>query len=66
MTSQLDNELYVSSNVGGVNEQDSIVNKCANDWTAERAIIASNVHNEHLSENIFGSIHKQLIHLIQK
>ena len=36
--------LIVSSIVGGVYEQNSIVKKiCADDWTAERAIIASNV-----------------------
>ena len=34
--------LTVSSIVGGVNEHNSIVNKCcAHDWIAERAIIAS-------------------------
>ena len=35
--------MIVSSIVGGVNEQNSIVNKCADDWLAERVIIASNV-----------------------
>ena len=35
--------LIVSKIVEGVNEQNSIVNKCVHDWTAERAIIASNV-----------------------
>ena len=33
----------VSGIVGGVDEQNSILNNvCADDWTAERAIIASN------------------------
>ena len=36
--------LIVSSIVGGVYEQNSTVKKiCADDWTAERTIIASNV-----------------------
>ena len=35
--------LIVSGIVGGINEQNNIVNNvCADDWTAERAIIASN------------------------
>ena len=41
--------LIVSSVVGGVNEQNSIVNKFP--WTAERAIIAS-------TSALFKSIHK--------
>ena len=34
--------LTVLSIVLDVNEQNSIVNVCASNWTAERAIIASN------------------------
>ena len=43
MASRLANELGYINIVGGVNEQNSVVNKrLADDWTAEIAIIASN------------------------
>ena len=43
-------KLITASIVGGVNEKNSVVNKCRIDnWTAERAIIASNALDSKLS-----------------
>ena len=50
MTFQLENELDGIKYCWGVYEQNSIVNSlCADDWTAELAIIATNDTNTYFS-----------------
>ena len=51
--------LIVSNIVGGVNEQNSIVNKCTDDYTIEMSTIASNVIIIISRKNIYFYIYKR-------